>query len=332
MTDSVTSRSKEFGFVSFQEAEQADSAKREMDGKLVGIKHITVRLHEPKKLRETRLSAGGAVTDQQRDGGVSDVQRSLGQLSTSDLPVPSSSSSASVDPALVPLANVSPSLPSESASTTSATILSEQDRLMSAVEAINPEHTVEIVDLLKSLPKKERVMCLFNPEVLRQKVQDALLILEAFKEEEEEEQKKLPTESTSLDRAASSSQTPVLPTTSNSAHIPSSIELLAKLPSSKIVPLLPEATLVLRLSKPCEEELESTKQFMDDLEGLPIGQIKQKLGEKLFKVIKKSGVKRAPKITIDLLDSEDLRPLSVLLHYPEILKEKALLLSAASSP
>lgn len=85
MADPLTSRSKEFGFVSFQEAEQADSAKREMDGKLVGIKHITVRLHEPKKLRETRLSAGGAVTDQERDEGVSDVQRSLGQLSVSFL-------------------------------------------------------------------------------------------------------------------------------------------------------------------------------------------------------------------------------------------------------
>jgi hypothetical protein len=32
---------------------------------------------------------------------------------------------------------------------------------------------------------------------------------------------------------------------------------------------------------------------MNGLEGLPVGQIKQKLGEKLFKVIKKAGVKRS---------------------------------------
>ncbi|GAA5963668.1 hypothetical protein JCM3765_003538 [Sporobolomyces pararoseus] len=329
MTDPLTSRSKEFGFVSFEEAEQADSARKEMDGKLVGSKHITVRLHEPKKLRETRLSAGGAVTEHERDGGVEDVQHTLSQLSTSDLPVASSSSTPSVDPGVVPVSGVSPSLSPESPSTTATTTLSEHERLINAVRAIKSEQTIEIVDLIEGLPKKERVMCLFNPEVLRQKVEDALLILEASKEEQED-QKQI-TGSTSVKGEASSSQPQILCPTSDSGDVPSSIEFLAKLPSSEIVPLLPRATLVLQLSKPTAEELESTEQFMDDLEGSPIGQIKQKLGEKLFKVIKKSDVKRAPKITIDLLDTEDLRPLSALLHYPEILKEKALLLSAASS-
>lgn len=55
--------------------------------------------------------------------------------------------------------------------------------------------------LILQLPKKERVMCLFNPEVLRQKVQDALLILEASREEEEEEEQKPSTEFTSANRA-----------------------------------------------------------------------------------------------------------------------------------
>jgi RNA recognition motif-containing protein len=59
MVDTLSSRSKEFGFVSFKEPEQADSARRGMDGKLIGSKHITVRLHEPKRLRESRLSVGG---------------------------------------------------------------------------------------------------------------------------------------------------------------------------------------------------------------------------------------------------------------------------------
>lgn len=38
------------------------------------------------------------------------------------------------------------------------------------------------------LPKKERMMCLFNPDILEQKVQDALLVLEASKEEELKQQ------------------------------------------------------------------------------------------------------------------------------------------------
>ena len=138
--------------------------------------------------------------------------------------------------------------------------------------------------------------------------------------------------------------------TSTTRSVPASIRTLAELPSSEIVPLLAAATPILRLSTPTEAELESTRLFMKELEGLPVGQIKQKLGEKLFKVIKKSGVKRAvskdrpfdffpelvahdrvgdgqPKITIDLLDTEDLNSLSVLIHYPELLQAKALLLS-----
>jgi polyadenylate-binding protein len=75
--------------------------------------------------------------------------------------------------------------------------------------------------------------------------------------------------------------------------VPASIQALAKLPSREIIPLLPAATPVLNLSTPSKEDLEQTKSFMDELESLPIGQIKQKLGEKLFKVIKKSGIKRA---------------------------------------
>lgn len=69
MTDSTTLRSKEFGFVSFKEAGQADSARREMDGKLVGSKFVTVRLHEPKKLRETRLGRGGGSSEGQVENG-----------------------------------------------------------------------------------------------------------------------------------------------------------------------------------------------------------------------------------------------------------------------
>lgn len=47
-----------------------------------------------------------------------------------------------------------------------------------------------------------------------------------------------------------------------------------------------------------------------------------------FKVVKSLGVKGAPKITIALLDQEDLRAVAHLMNsYPSILKEKALAMS-----
>ncbi|KAJ3502012.1 hypothetical protein NLJ89_g9080 [Agrocybe chaxingu] len=45
-----------------------------------------------------------------------------------------------------------------------------------------------------------------------------------------------------------------------------------------------------------------------------------------FKVVKSLGVKGAPKVTIALLDQEDLRALAHLMNsYPSVLKEKALM-------
>ncbi|BGP55152.1 hypothetical protein JCM8202v2_002749 [Rhodotorula sphaerocarpa] len=68
---------------------------------------------------------------------------------------------------------------------------------------------------------------------------------------------------------------------------------------------------------------------MNSLEGKPPSVVKQKLGEQLFKVVKEVakdlGVKGAPRITIELLDGEDLRALAELMHCPAVLREKVAL-------
>ncbi|GAA5843235.1 hypothetical protein JCM3766R1_006632 [Sporobolomyces carnicolor] len=318
MTDPITTLSKEFGFVSFKEAGQASLAISEMDGRLVGRKHLTVRLHEPKKLRESRLSTGGATSSAQDGGdrGVEGLERGVSRLSTEEsLPVESKGVATEMDNPLTP------DVPTDSIeSVPSKAQLSEHERLVNAVGRLNPDQTLDIVKLIEGLSKRERALCLFDPAILAQKVQDAVLVLEAIRAEVDGKEASRAPVPTTIETAIHTS-------TSTTRSVPASIRTLAELPSSEIVPLLAAATPILRLSTPTEAELESTRLFMEELEGLPVGQIKQKLGEKLFKVIKKSGVKRAPKITIDLLDTEDLNSLSVLIHYPELLQAKALLLS-----
>ena len=51
-----------------------------------------------------------------------------------------------------------------------------------------------------------------------------------------------------------------------------------------------------------------------------------------FRTIKAFGLKQAPKLTIALLDCDDLRALAHLMNsYPSVLKEKALLVQASLS-
>jgi polyadenylate-binding protein len=51
-----------------------------------------------------------------------------------------------------------------------------------------------------------------------------------------------------------------------------------------------------------------------------------------FRTIKTFGLKQAPKLTIALLDGDDLRALAHLMNsYPSVLKEKAVLVQASLS-
>ena len=51
-----------------------------------------------------------------------------------------------------------------------------------------------------------------------------------------------------------------------------------------------------------------------------------------FRTVKAFGLKQAPKLTIALLDGDDLRALAHLMDsYPSVLKEKAILIQASLS-
>ena len=80
VTDPQTQRSKEFGFVSFKTPEEARSALEGIDGRVIDGRKVTVRLHEPKRVREGRLS-GGSVKD-----GMDVVEKGVRELKVGDVP------------------------------------------------------------------------------------------------------------------------------------------------------------------------------------------------------------------------------------------------------
>ncbi|KAG8842982.1 hypothetical protein FRC20_004110, partial [Serendipita sp. 405] len=135
-----------------------------------------------------------------------------------------------------------------------------------------------------------------------------------------------------LSRGASSTTTsPAPPRTPAGTQIPTSsvytLASLSKLPASEILRLAssPRST-GLPLPKADPSVVRETDDFVNNLTDKPLAQQKQLLGEKLFKTVKGFGVKNAPKVTIYLLDNEDLRSLAHLMFsYPAVLKEKVLL-------
>lgn len=232
-----------------------------------------------------------------------------------------------------------------------ATPASERERIAAAVARLEPTRAAEVTELLMSLPKRERAMCLFNVEVLRSKIADAKLVLDSSDGEEESAPtpavltKNIPDVPVTPQnkRTAVLQESPRTPDLSSrgpsaaaspSPATPSStytVASLARLPAAEIIRLANSpSTTGVPVPKADPLVVKATDEFIDGLLDRPIQMQKQQLGDKLFRVIKAFGLKQAPKLTIALLDQDELRPLAHLMNsYPTILKEKAIIVQAA---
>ncbi|KAH8987799.1 hypothetical protein EDB92DRAFT_1874169 [Lactarius akahatsu] len=226
------------------------------------------------------------------------------------------------------------------------TATSERERILAAVTRLEPSRAADLTDLLMSLPKRERAMCLFNVEVLRAKLVDAKAVLDSDEGVDEpttnpipepvtpQSKRAIPVSQESTPRtpdlssrgaSAAASPTPATPGTTHT------VASLAQLPAVDILKIASSpSTTGLPLPKADPLVVEATDKFVDSLSDKPIQSQKQLLGEKLFRVVKSFGLKQAPKLTIALLDGDDLRALAHLMNsYPSVLKEKAIIVQAS---
>jgi polyadenylate-binding protein len=186
---------------------------------------------------------------------------------------------------------------------------SERDRINLAVTRLESTRQTELTDLLMSLPKRERAMCLFNVEVLRAKIADAKNVLDSEDGPEEEQLPPPPpvretqsAKSTPLVSAAQptrkaastiddSPQTPDLSSRGPSAAaspVPVTpgttytIASLARLPAVEILKIAKSSSATgLPLPKEDPIVVQATDEFVDSLMDKPIQQQKQQLGDKL---------------------------------------------------
>lgn len=305
-------QSRGFGFVSYADASEASAALKAMDKAVLSKKNITVCVHEPKAVRQGRLAKQIIVANDDN----SDTDVGLTAILAASTPVPgqraTSSPSSSSQAEKVSL--VSPAaVPSK-----------ERERLLNAVTSIcaHDEAVEDITDMLASLSRKDRALCLFNTSILTSKVEEARDILAMSDDTVEDSSPATPAEehlSTQQDVGKSKS-------------VPMTISALATLSAAEIIRIANThasadiASEFLPLPCPDTSIVQATDAFIDGLADKSPQDQKQKLGEHLFKKVRSFGnIKGASKITIHLLDTEDLRSLAHLMNaYEPILRERVL--------
>ena len=187
--------------------------------------------------------------------------------------------------------------------------VSERDRLFAAIAKLESSRQTDLTELIMSLPRRERALCLFNTEVLRAKLADAKMVLDSESADEEDGKpsdtqatKSAPMPSTpqakksavpqleasphtpDLSSAGASTATSPAPVTPSPASEPSyTIASLAKLPAVEIVRLANSASATgLPLPKADPLIVQATDEFIDQLISKPPAMQKQSLGEKLY--------------------------------------------------
>jgi len=187
--------------------------------------------------------------------------------------------------------------------------LSERDKFLKSVKAVNRltnKNAEDIVDMLLTLSKKDRSLCLFNPEYLAKKVAEAREVLEITHDDD--------------DLISTAPSTPKPTTSTNSSPLSNiSASLLDLNINKKMMISEPNGHLN---GMTYDSKYIDTEAFVNSLMQKPVHERKQKLGDKLFPMVKSLGIKNAPKVTIKLLDTEELRELAHSMNDLEKFRQK----------
>ncbi|KAI8338818.1 hypothetical protein BD560DRAFT_412765 [Blakeslea trispora] len=165
----------------------------------------------------------------------------------------------------------------------------------------------DVVDMLLTLKRKERSLCLFNADFLKEKVHAALEALDICEDENAVVQQNTIRPMVMVSTEISPPRSPV--------KKPAAVQDTVVVPvrKSKAIPIV--APSITKSSKSTE-----VKELLSSLEGKHTHEKKQLLGDKLFPLVKATGVRPAPKITIRLLDTVKLEELARIMFDGEALR------------
>ncbi|KAG1051803.1 hypothetical protein G6F43_006014 [Rhizopus delemar] len=275
-----TNQSRGFGFVSFSRAEDALRAKQEMNGQRLGSKPMVVAFHEPKKSSSDSYStshSAPAVVYRAAPPPPPPPITLKRQVSAPTQQQPIMTPSGLFIPPPPPHQQRPILRRSGSIESAMTDISIKRQAITKAIFSVSQQeqNIQDIVDMLLTLKRKDLATCLFNKSFLMAEIKRAKEALDIFPDEE-----------------------------SNYYYLPN-IEIPPR--CSRAIPIVaPNDAGVKETSDAAkkEEDLkDEIEKFLDSLKGLSLYEQKQLLGDRLFPLVKATGIKHAPRVTICLLDS-----------------------------
>ncbi|CAG8458504.1 1021_t:CDS:2 [Acaulospora colombiana] len=172
----------------------------------------------------------------------------------------------------------------------------QREKFFKAISKLCPRNADEILELIMGLSQKERTTCYFNPEYLTKKIMEANQALAAVNEDDTVPKVLVPADMVTVPAPSS-----------ESSHSQTTKVAISETPNG--------------VRSAAYEEAE---QFIESLKNKPIHEQKQRLGSRLFPKVKDLGLKSAiaSKVTINLLDTDDLRELAHSMYDKDKLRQK----------
>ncbi|CAH1760767.1 14307_t:CDS:10 [Entrophospora sp. SA101] len=327
MRDQETGNSKGFGFVSYSSSEEADKAKQSMHGKTLGAKPIVNRV--PSR-RSSELYPINVVNEFGHDDLHSLAPKARKEVLMSELQkrfknipsVPHDEVNYIIEYLLnLKTPEVLHILKDATALQYRITEARQKRRgnegTVLAILKICPGNVDEILELILTLSTKERRSCYFNAEYLNKRIHEAIQALEVVTNDDNL--------SCSPKSAAPSTEitpisTPPFIKSTESLNLTNKTTYNVK----TINPITSTTTTSPTSSSTRNSEWDEIQQFMDSIKFKPVHERKQKLGDRLFRKVKSLGLKSAmaSKVTINLLDTDDLYELAHSMNDNDKFREK----------
>jgi len=204
--------------------------------------------------------------------------------------------------------------------------------MVAAISKLEKAHVSDLTELLMSLPKRDRALCLFNTEVLRVKIADAKVVLESDDSDDVVEQHSaVPATPQARGPSVAASPAPQTPSAPSSNYTVNSV---AQMSFAEIYGLV-NSGVELPMLKTSPELVKESEQWVGTVSSHTLATFKEQVGRKWLSCLKTAGYKRGIKVVshyMTRIDEQETRSLAhIVCLYPAIVKEKALQVAAENN-